>query len=55
VSALELLTESGEVGLGHAEQVADHQVDEGIGELADELALALGDELVDLAIRESAH
>ena len=43
------------IGLGHAEQVGDHEQRERARELADELALAVGDELVDLAIGEPPH
>ena len=43
------------IGFRHAEQVGDHEQRERTRELADELTLAVGDELVDLPIREPPH
>ena len=43
------------IGFGHAEQIGDHEQRERARELADELAFAVGDELVDLAIGEPPH
>ena len=43
------------VGLGHAEQVGDDEHREGLGVRADELAVAVGDELVELLIGEPPH
>ena len=51
----ETLAEPTVVGLGHAEQVGDDQHREGLRVRADELAVAVGDELVELLIREAPH
>ena len=42
------------IGFGHAEQIGDHEQGERARELADELARAVGDELVDLRDRRGA-
>ena len=55
VATLELLAERLVVGLGHAEEVGDHVQRERPGEVPDELALAPGDELVDLAVGPAPH
>ena len=43
------------IALGHAEQVGDHEHGERAGVLGDELALAVGDELVELTVRQAPH
>ncbi len=53
--ALELFAEGGAIILGYPEQVGDDQQCERSRELGDELALAVVDELVDLAIGEAPH
>ena len=51
----ELVSEHLVVDFGYAEQVRDHEHRERAGELADEFAAAVGDELVDLLIGEPPH
>ena len=51
----ERLGELGVVVLGHAEQVGDDEQGERARELADELALAVGEERVELAVGEPPH
>ena len=55
VPAEDVLAEAVAVVLGHAEQVGDDQQREGLRVLGDELALALGEELVDRLIGELPH
>ena len=43
------------IGFGHSEEVGDHEHGEGLGELADELARAVPDELVQLAVGQPPH
>ena len=50
----EALTEPLVVLLGHAEEVGDHEHGEGLGVGGDELAAAVGDELVELVVGEAA-
>ena len=51
----ETLAEPTVIGLGHAEQVGDDQHREGLRVRADELAVAVGDELVELLVGEAPH
>src|SRR5262249_25172613 len=51
----ELSSELRVIGLRHALEVGDDQEGEGAGVLADELALGLGEELVELTVGESPH
>ena len=51
----EALAEALVVLLGHAEQVGDDEHGEGLGVGADELAAAVGDELVELLVGEAPH
>ena len=55
VPTLQLVAEPLVVLLGHAEQVGDDVESERSGEVADELALAALDELVDLAVGVPPH
>ena len=55
VAALQLVAEPLVVLLGHAEQIGDDVERERTGEVADELALAPLDELVDLAVGVAPH
>jgi hypothetical protein len=55
VRALELFAEGRAVVFGYPEQIGDDQQRERAGELGDELALAVVDQLTELAIGESPH